>query len=273
MLKQRVITGLLLGIVVIGCIFVPDTLYFRILLAVMLFVGATELVSMTLGKHLGLQLAIGGVMVALFVLSFPYNGIRFSFYHSFAGAFAWLAIPVLMTQYRYSGNWSFPVRLLVGMFTLALMWICLQGLVFVHAHFSYGPWLLLYLLSLVWVADTGAYFAGKKFGKNKLAPAISPGKTLEGVAGGVVANILWISLIFSLNDGWGIQYPYFLLLSLVTSLISVVGDLYESVLKREAGFKDSGKILPGHGGVLDRIDSIIAATPVFIAGLFILEAV
>ena len=273
MLKQRVITGLLLGIIVIGSIFAPDTLYFLILLAVMLFVGTTELVSMTIGKQPALKIVLGLIMVALFVFSFPYSGIRFSFYHSFAGAFVWLAIPVLMTQYRYSGNWSVPARASIGLLTLALMWICLQGLVFVHAHFSYGPWILLYLLSLVWVADTGAYFTGRKFGKNKLAPAISPGKTLEGVAGGIAANIVWISLVFSLTDGWGVDYLYFLVLGIVTSLISVVGDLYESVIKRGAGFKDSGKILPGHGGVLDRIDSIIAATPVFIAGLYILEAV
>ena len=132
---------------------------------------------------------------------------------------------------------------------------------------------MIYLLTLVWVADIGAYFSGRRYGRHKLAPGISPGKTWEGVAGGLVLNALWISLVFLLSDGWGISYLSFLVLGLITSAISVVGDLYESILKREAGLKDSGKLLPGHGGVLDRIDSIIAATPVFISGLYMLTAV
>lgn len=131
----------------------------------------------------------------------------------------------------------------------------------------------MYVLTLVWVADIGAYFSGKKFGRHKLAPGISPGKTIEGVIGGLGLNAVWITVVFIITQGWGVAYIPFLLLGLVTAAISVVGDLYESILKREAGLKDSGKILPGHGGLLDRIDSVIAATPVYLAGLFILGAV
>ena len=127
---------------------------------------------------------------------------------------------------------------------------------------------MLYLLTLVWVADIGAYFSGRKFGKHKLAPGISPGKTWEGVAGGVILNVLWMLVVFQIGNGWGTELWQFILIGLVTSMISVVGDLYESILKREAAVKDSGKLLPGHGGVLDRIDSVIAATPIFIAGFY-----
>jgi phosphatidate cytidylyltransferase len=127
----------------------------------------------------------------------------------------------------------------------------------------------MYLLTLVWLADIGAYFSGRKFGRRKLAPTISPGKTWEGVYGGVGANLVWMLLIYWLTDGFEIGLSQFLLIGVATVLISVVGDLFESILKREAGVKDSGKLLPGHGGILDRIDSMIAASPVFVSGLLL----
>ena len=153
---------------------------------------------------------------------------------------------------------------------LDLLWICVHGLVYLQE--AYGGGLLLYLFSLVWIADIGAYFSGRKFGKHKLAPAISPGKTWEGVIGGLLANLVWIVGVYQLSSGWDLGFAQFLIISLATSLISVVGDLFESILKREAGVKDSGKLLPGHGGVMDRIDSVIAAAPVFVAGIFIAGA-
>ena len=129
-----------------------------------------------------------------------------------------------------------------------------------------GPYWLFYALSLVWVADIGAYFSGKKFGKNKLAPHISPGKTKEGLMGAVVATTLYTllaSYYFDLNTD---RATLLVLLSVILTFISVSGDLYISFLKREAGLKDSGNILPGHGGMLDRIDSVLAAMPVFLLG-------
>ena len=151
---------------------------------------------------------------------------------------------------------------------LDLLWICVHGLVYLHE--VYGGEMLLYLFSLVWIADIGAYFSGRKFGKHKLAPAISPSKTWEGLVGGLLANLFWIIGVYQFASGWGLGLPQFLLIGLATSLISVVGDLFESILNREAGVKDSGKLLPGHGGVLDRVDSVIAAAPVFVVGIFIL---
>ena len=129
-----------------------------------------------------------------------------------------------------------------------------------------GPYWLFYALSLVWVADIGAYFSGKKFGKNKLATHISPGKTKEGLMGAVVATTLYTllaSYYFDLNTD---RATLLVLLSVILTFISVSGDLYISFLKREAGLKDSGNILPGHGGMLDRIDSVLAAMPVFLLG-------
>jgi phosphatidate cytidylyltransferase len=135
----------------------------------------------------------------------------------------------------------------------------------IHAMNQGADWLF-YALVLVWVADTGAYFSGKKFGKNKLAPHISPGKTKEGLLGAVIATSLYTlvaSFYFELNTE---RSALLVLLSVILTFISVSGDLYFSFLKREAGVKDSGNILPGHGGILDRIDSVLAAMPVFVVG-------
>ena len=181
----------------------------------------------------------------------------------------WIGIFIYMLVYRFSGNWGLLAREFYFLLGIVLLWICVNDLVFILKHFEQGGWILLYLLTLVWIADVGAYFSGRKFGKNKLAPGISPGKTWEGVAGGLVFNMVWMLFVYSLTEGWGMSIVWFVGIGLATSAISVVGDLFESILKREAGVKDSGKLLPGHGGVLDRIDSVIAAAPVFVSGLFL----
>lgn len=125
---------------------------------------------------------------------------------------------------------------------------------------------LLAALALVWAADTGAYFAGRYLGRRKLAPTISPNKTVEGAAGGVVAGIV-VALAFGWLAGAGVaQWPGLALVALAATLFSIVGDLVESLLKRQAGVKDSGDLIPGHGGVLDRIDGVLAALPVFAIG-------
>jgi phosphatidate cytidylyltransferase len=135
----------------------------------------------------------------------------------------------------------------------------------------YGSELTLYFFILIWAADIAAYFAGKKFGKTQLAPAISPGKTVQGmygalIAGGVCAIVL--SLIYGFP--WMVASDFFML-SITTVLISIYGDLFFSVAKRQRGVKDTGSILPGHGGILDRIDSLIAAVPFFYAGIYLIH--
>lgn len=130
-------------------------------------------------------------------------------------------------------------------------------------------WLLV-ALALVWAADSGAYFAGRNWGRRKLAPSISPNKTVEGALGGAVAGVV-VALGFGVLAGAGpAQWPVLALVALVAVLASIVGDLVESLLKRQAGVKDSGDLIPGHGGVLDRIDGVLAALPVFAIGKEIL---
>ena len=247
MLRQRVITGVVLAVVVIGSILQQDSLWPRILFSLVLFAGTRELILLCLRTTEAFAMA-GAVA---YTLLFWWSG-------------EVIAAPLV---YWHSGHWPLLVRVLVLAISLDLLWICAHALVYLHV--AYGGELLLFMLTLVWVADIGAYFSGRKFGRRKLASRISPGKTIEGVVGGLCANLLWMLAVYQYSDGWGLSLPQFIAIGVLTSLVSVVGDLFESVLKREAGVKDSGKLLPGHGGVLDRIDSVIAASPLFVSGYIV----
>jgi len=273
MLKQRIITALVLAILFGGTILFAEADWVVVLFAMALFAASYELQALTIkpGAPAGLAIATG--VALLFWFSAQSFGLAVHFYQSLAGLLIWVAILGFLVAYRFSGRWSFTTRLFQFLLGISLLWICVHGLLLIHLHIQHGAWLLLYLLSLVWVADIGAYFSGRKFGKYRLAPGISPGKTWEGAVGGVILNLCWMLIVFQISNGWGMVWWQFLLIGIATSVISVVGDLYESILKREAAVKDSGGLLPGHGGVLDRVDSIIAATPVFISGLYFVGAV
>ncbi len=160
-------------------------------------------------------------------------------------------------------------NLVLGGLLLAGAWVAVVGL---HRA-SEGPALVLFLFVLIWLADSGAYFAGRAFGRHKLSPAVSPGKTWEGAAGGL-AGALLAALVLVLGGFAGaLPLAAFVALSLLVALVSIGGDLWESRLKREAGVKDSGSLLPGHGGMLDRIDSLIAAAPVYALGVGLIRGV
>ncbi|MDP2695122.1 MAG: phosphatidate cytidylyltransferase [Gallionella sp.] len=125
------------------------------------------------------------------------------------------------------------------------------------------PWILLFVMGLVWMADIAAYFAGRRFGKNKLAPSISPGKTWEGVAGALLGVSVYVALVWSYSPYFSHRevLPVLLLASWWWVGLAVIGDLFESAIKRQAGVKDSGALLPGHGGLLDRIDALTSTLP------------
>lgn len=133
-----------------------------------------------------------------------------------------------------------------------------------------GAWWLLFAFFLVFAADVGAYFAGRRFGRHKLAALISPGKTREGAVGGLLLCAVWSGIGLLLFKLTGLQAVGFVLLCIVIGIFSILGDLFESACKRIANVKDSGNILPGHGGMLDRIDSVVAAIPLFVLGLIAL---
>ncbi|KAB7627921.1 phosphatidate cytidylyltransferase [Alkalilimnicola sp. S0819] len=157
---------------------------------------------------------------------------------------------------------------LVGVLVLLPPWLALIWL-----HLMGGWYWLFLLLLLITSADIGAYFAGRRFGRRKLAPRVSPGKTWEGLLGGLVLALVAMSIAHGLFGRGELNYAVLLPVGLVTVLFSVVGDLFESMIKRQRGVKDSSALLPGHGGVLDRVDSITAAAPWFALGLMWGQAV
>ncbi|NNE63871.1 MAG: phosphatidate cytidylyltransferase, partial [Gammaproteobacteria bacterium] len=264
MLKQRIITACILAIVFIGTILFASHDWVRIMFAIFLGVSFYELSELTIkpGKTGSVVIGVCSATALWFWgASLETEVIKFQ---SLAGALLWLGTAMFFFVYRFSGQWSITIRSLFFLIGVSMLWICITSLIYLHGHTPNGGWVVLYLMTLVWIADIGAYFSGRRFGKNKLAPGISPGKTWEGVIGGLAVNILWMLLIYSQTALLNVSLTWFIAIGLATSAISVVGDLFESILKREAGVKDSGKILPGHGGVLDRFDSIIAAAPVFL---------
>jgi len=185
------------------------------------------------------------------------------------GALFWWVVCFLLVR-SYPRGWerwsSVSARAVMGLFVLVPAWVGLNHLR--TGGFQFGDsannlLLILYVFCIVWVADIGAYFAGRAFGRAKLAPRVSPGKSWAGVWGGVAAVGVFALLIGVLAQAGGGDIVLLILASLVTGAISVVGDLMESMLKRSRGIKDSSQLLPGHGGVMDRVDSLTAAIPVF----------
>jgi phosphatidate cytidylyltransferase len=174
----------------------------------------------------------------------------------------WVNSLVWVKKYPVSTQWYSNILQLIGVVLLV------SAVISIFALWKNSPWWLMYVFALVWGADSGAYFVGRSLGKNKLAPNVSPAKSVEGLVGGLVVTtvIVLVVALFQLKLS-NQDLIFFLILSLITVLASVQGDLFESMVKRKAGIKDSGSILPGHGGVLDRIDSLMAAAPVFALGL------
>ena len=262
MLKQRVMTALVLLPVALGGFFLLDGAAFALFIAMVIGLGAWEWARLA-GFAGQLQRVAYAAVVGLLLLGL-YHLPRLVPWVLALGIFWWGLATLLVLNYPASSRYwaGAPARLSIGLLILLPAW---QGLV-LFKQWPLANGLILAVMVLVWAADIGAYFAGKAFGKRKLAPRVSPGKSWEGLLGGLLASLL-LTLLVGLYRGWG---GGALLLALVGAtlvvLISVVGDLTESMFKRQSGIKDSSNLLPGHGGVLDRIDSLTAAVPVF-AGL------
>lgn len=265
MLKARIITAAILIPLVIAFIFFVDTIWFSILFAVFVTIGAWEWAGLCKANNIMKYTYLIFILLILSGIYWLDNSLLYSSI-ILCGAIYWLFALVLVVFYQRQRNLlprSKPLMMLIGLLLLIPMWSSLTLL----KSFEHGAALIMLLMLLIWGADTAAYFVGKKWGKRKLANRVSPGKTWEGTLAGVVSSVV-IAVCYvivsnnNLNDSL-----MFIGLSVLTVIGSVFGDLMESLVKREAGQKDSGNILPGHGGVMDRIDSLTAASPIFVFGL------
>jgi len=269
MLYQRVLTAVVLIPLFILAVLKLDAPWFAGLLALFILLGAWEWAALS-----GLTTFFGKLFYCFVVLSglfLLYQGLSVEWLSLavLASGVIWWALALLWLkmsrpdagQSRNAGFYK-PVA---GLFVLIPAW---YALVMLHEQQSHqGAVWVLYIFVLVWLADIGAYFSGKRFGRTKLAPTLSPGKTWEGVLGCLMVVGLY-AVAVAIFTGMTVQPAVMLvLLSLLVSLLSVAGDLFESLFKRQAGVKDSGSLFPGHGGVMDRIDSLTAAVPLYVSGL------
>lgn len=277
MLAQRVFTAIVLVAVLTGTLLAASPWPLAILLTVAAAGALWEWLRLTCPRSASIM--PGAVAVILATVLFVLVWERFSLVPA-----AW-TVDVRIVLMRWllpfvAAVWVFgatavvmrgdaqakPGSLFLSVFGVAavlIVWLSLLELYLVH-----GSWFLISLLALIWCADIAAYFTGKAFGRHKLAPAISPGKTWEGAAGGVAAGTLWLVASAQWPGSFGAvlgqQWPIWavIVIGVFLAALSIVGDLFESLLKRRAGVKDSSRLLPGHGGVYDRIDAVLPVVPV-----------
>ena len=263
-LFRRVMTAGVLLAVFVAALFWASAQAWSALIAVVVAIAAHEWARLArFPARIGVfyALVLGGL-----VLGLPYfpgvdvSALRYGLL--VMAALFWIVVAPLWLARGWRGQAVFT-RAAVGVVILLPTW---AALLYLRER---GPWVLLAVMAVVWVADTAAFFAGRRFGQHKLAPRISPGKTREGVLGAMLALMLYASAVSAAVVGLRIVGA--LVLTMALLYFSVLGDLFESWIKRVADMKDSGTLLPGHGGVLDRIDALTAALPIAAGVLMLAE--
>ncbi len=281
MLIKRIITASILATLIALAVFLLPIEYFSLAIGLVVLVGAWEWTNLAsvnsmlirVGFLVALVLPMIGIHFWTQILELVAQLVDWPDIRDYSGALEWLVIPpvifwiVMMILIRNAPTGVINIqlktryKLFIGWFVLISAWMFLSRL-----KSFYGPEMTMYFFILIWVADIVAYFSGKKWGVTKLAPEISPGKTVAGMYGALLSGLVSAICLNLYNLKYGFNPMIatdFILISVLTVLVSIYGDLFISVVKRQRGVKDSGSLLPGHGGVLDRIDSLLAAAPFF----------
>lgn len=268
---ERIVTALVLVAVVLSCMFATQSHYPMFMLMIL----AAGVAGYEWSKLMPQASAIvskpkawvyGGCVALVSTLALFFNDIALLLW--VASILTWLVSIYWIKNFPDADNWYNVSLHLIGFVLIS------AAVTAIYAVWHSSPWWLMYLFLLVWGADSGAYFVGRKFGKKKLAPKVSPNKSVEGLYGGIATTVIIMLVVqYSYLNLTALQLILFLILSVITVFASVLGDLFESMIKRRAGIKDSGRVLPGHGGVLDRIDSLLAAAPIFATGIYILKLI
>lgn len=264
MLKLRLVTAAILLPAVVALVWLAPTWALALAAGVVALIAAWEWAALAAVHGMWLKAGYALLVALLLAWFWTRRGDALVLWTTAWVALGWWLFVAFWLIVR-KRDFFLPAKLFCGLLTLIPAWLTMVAL---HASVG-GRRKLLFLLVLIWAADIAAYFAGRAFGRYKLAPVVSPGKTWEGATGGTLAllAVALAGVLWALPaSGW-----FLVLICVLTGWLSIVGDLSESMFKRAAGAKDSGRLFPGHGGVLDRIDSLTAAVPAFWLGLAILE--
>ena len=271
MLKYRLLTAFLMGPLILWAIYAMPEQYFSVFALVLVSLGAWEWSAFSGWVKPAQRATFFLLSSVLFsVILFLQNEIlNISLV---AVSLLWWAICIpLLRSFPFNPNNLIHKQAVTTLIGVILLLGTFVSMILIRNNPSYGSEYVLYLIFIIWFADSGAYFAGRSLGKNKLIPNVSPGKTWEGVAGAFIVTLIVAIASINILDVPTSQAVIFIIITELTVLYSIVGDLSESMFKRMANIKDSGHILPGHGGILDRIDSLMSGFPVFFAGLMLME--
>jgi phosphatidate cytidylyltransferase len=270
MLKSRVITALVLLVLLLTALFLLPAMLWSLLVVALVMQGTSEwarlsgLQGRTAYLYWGITLLL---MLGLLWLDTQLVPGETNYPHLMAYLFSAVLWLLVVPAWLMSG-----VRITHQGLLMLVGWVVLvpTGLAMIDLRaWTPGPWMLLFVMGVVWVADSAAYFTGRKYGKTKLAPSISPGKTWEGVAGAILGVSIYVLLVWTFSTEFSrLQVlPAMMLTAWWWVVLAVLGDLFESAIKRQAGVKDSGALLPGHGGLLDRIDALTSTLPLAMLAL------
>lgn len=272
MLKTRILTAMVMLPLAFSLVFIANLEWFAIIFAGLMIIGSWEF------KRLGgMDKSVFGwlmILIQSVVLFLLFQNSSMLLLHApallTAGCLIWFLMFIRLMTYRPGTGIDFQYRIISFACSLAALTFAWIAMYTIFAG-SDGPWWILLLLLIIWSADTGAYFSGRLFGKRKLAPLISPSKTLAGFLGGILTALAVGIIAVHFIDQINATVQQLIPLTLVTALVSVAGDLFISLHKRKTGYKDSGHIFPGHGGVLDRFDSLLVGAPFFALGKILMD--